>query len=229
MKKTYLLIIILLIIIIYLIIKNNKTTYIVNNTNSHLTKINNIDESHKTKIQIYFPITKYPKLNRNIKSFIDTSLNTFKSNIKDAPKLEVTYYTFYILYDEYYYKDYISISFYQEEFTGGAHPNHTIKTINYNTLTNKIITIDDLIKINPSLLNSLSSISRNKLKNSEKFKSHLDLYLLNEGTLPNKENFKNFTLTKEGLKIYFDYYQIAPYYYGTTEIIIPYNEINLSL
>lgn len=229
MKKTYLLIIILLIIIIYLIIKNNKTTYIVNNTNSHLTKINNIDESHKTKIQIYFPITKYPKLNRNIKSFIDTSLNTFKSNIKDAPKLEVTYYTFYILYDEYYYKDYISISFYQEEFTGGVHPNHTIKTINYNTLTNKIITIDDLIKINPSLLNSLSSISRNKLKNSEKFKSHLDLSLLNEGTLPNKENFKNFTLTKEGLKIYFDYYQIAPYYYGTTEIIIPYNEINLSL
>ena len=46
------------------------------------------------------------------------------------------YYTFYVLYDEYYYKDYISIVLYIEQFLGGAHPDHFIHTINYNTINN---------------------------------------------------------------------------------------------
>lgn len=51
--------------------------------------------------------------------------------------------------------------------------------------------------------------------------------MLLDGTKPTKENFSKFALTKDGLKVYFDYYQIAPYYYGNSELTIPYKGLNL--
>lgn len=231
MKKTYIYIsltlIISIIITIYIFKTNTHKTIPI--TTPTYTKINKIDESHKTKIKIYYPITPYQKLNKSILSIINTSINSFKEDLSYSPHLEDTYYTFYILYDEYTYKNYLSYIFYLEYFTGGAHPYHTIKTINYNTSTNKIITIEDLLKINPLLLPSISNISREKLKTNPKFTTHLDINMLNNGTSPLKENFQNFTLTPSGLKVYFDYYQIAPYYYGYSEITIPYQDLSLSL
>ena len=50
--------------------------------------------------------------------------------------------------------------------------------------------------------------------------------MLLEGTKPTLDNFKNFSYTEDGFKIYFNYYQIAPYYYGSSVITVPYNYIN---
>ena len=50
-----------------------------------------------------------------------------------------------------------------------------------------------------------------------------------EGTSPNKENYQRFNLSNDGLIIYFDRYQVAPYYYGDYNIIIPYKYLNLSI
>lgn len=229
MKKIYIYIYIISLTIFFLISLINTNHQTIPISSPTYTKINKIDESNKTKIKIYYPITPYQKLNKSILSLINTSINSFKEGLLSSPNLEDTYYTFYILYDEYTYKDYLSYIFYFEYFTGGAHPYHTIKTINYNTTTNKIITTEDLLKINPLLLPSLSNISREKLKNNPKFTTHLDIDMLNNGTTPTKENFQNFNLTPTGLKIYFDYYQIAPYYYGYSEITIPYQDLSLSL
>ena len=61
------------------------------------------------------------------------------------------------------------------------------------------------------------------------FPNKYDKQKLIEGTSPTIDNYKNFALTNKGLNIYFEYYQIAPYYYGYSEVTIPYNEINLML
>lgn len=229
MKKIYIYIYTISLTIFFLIFLINTNHQTVSISSPTYTKINKIDESNKTKIKIYYPITPYQKLNKSILSLINTSINSFKEDLSSSPNLEDTYYTFYILYDEYSYKDYLSYVFYKETYTGGAHPDHNILTINYNITKNKIITIDDLIALNSNILNSLSNISRHLLKQNPKFTTHLDLSLLEEGTNPTKENFQNFTLTTTGLKIYFNYYQIAPYYYGYSEITIPYNEIGLTI
>ncbi len=225
MKKIYIIIIILLLLIILLLYpkKNNlKITY-----QDNFTKMNTINKTNRTKINIYIPITKYQKLNHEIKKTVDNYLDEFNKESLDSPPTIDTYNTLYILYDEYYYKEYISIVLYIEKFTGGAHPNHTIKTIIYNKETNNFITIDNLIEDNPNILNNLSTISRETLLNNPKFKDNLVKDMLYTGTSPNKENFTNIAYTPNGLNVYFDYYQIAPYYYGYSEILIPYDKLNL--
>lgn len=201
--------------------ENNKNIYY------SVSKINTIDDEHKNKINIYFPITNYILLDKEINNIIDTYIKEFKDAINEYKIQENLYYTLYINYDEYTYKNYISFVFNIEMFTGGAHPNHFITTINYDTLNNKFINIDSLIDLNKNILNSLSKESRNILSSDKKFQINYNKDMMYEGTLPNKENFKNFVLTENGLKILFNYYQIAPYYYGETIINIKYEKLNI--
>ena len=49
--------------------------------------------------------------------------------------------------------------------------------------------------------------------------------LILEGTKPIKENFQHFILTENGIKLIFPRYQIAPYYQGEFELVIPYKEL----
>lgn len=201
--------------------ENNKNIYY------SVSKINTIDDEHKNKINIYFPITNYNLLDKEINNIVDTYIKEFKDAINEYKIQENLYYTLYINYDEYTYKNYISFVFNIEMFTGGAHPNHFITTINYDTLNNKFINIDSLIDLNKNILNSLSKESRNILSSDKKFQINYNKDMMYEGTLPNKENFKNFVLTENGLKILFNYYQIAPYYYGETIINIKYEKLNI--
>lgn len=201
--------------------ENNKNIYY------SVSKINTIDDEHKNKINIYFPITNYDLLDKEINNIIDTYIKEFKDAINEYKIQENLYYTLYINYDEYTYKNYISFVFNIEMFTGGAHPNHFITTINYDTLNNKFINIDSLIDLNKNILNSLSKESRNILSSDKKFQINYNKDMMYEGTLPDKKNFKNFVLTENGLKILFDYYQIAPYYYGETIINIEYEKLNI--
>lgn len=201
--------------------ENNKNIYY------SVSKINTIDDEHKNKINIYFPITNYKLLDKEINNIVDTYVKEFKDAINEYKIQENLYYTLYINYDEYTYKNYISFVFNIEMFTGGAHPNHFITTINYDTLNNKFINIDSLINLNINILNSLSKESRNILSSDKKFQINYNKDMMYEGTLPNKKNFKNFVLTENGLKILFNYYQIAPYYYGETIINIEYEKLNI--
>ena len=201
--------------------ENNKNIYY------SVSKINTIDDEHKNKINIYFPITNYNLLDKEINNIVDTYVKEFKDAINEYKIQENLYYTLYINYDEYTYKNYISFVFNIEMFTGGAHPNHFITTINYDTLNNKFINIDSLINLNKNILNDLSKESRNILSSDKKFQINYNKDMMYEGTLPNKENFKNFVLTENGLKILFNYYQIAPYYYGETIINIEYEKLNI--
>lgn len=219
--------IILSIIISFFYIKYHYEKIIINN--NKYTQISKTDNSLRKKIKIYYPITSYKKLNNEIKKNINKYYNEFNNLTKSYKISNDMYYTFYVLYDEYYFKDYISIVLYIEQFLGGAHPDHFIHTITYNTTNNKFINISNLIELNNNLLNKLSVISIEKLKENIKFQNKYDKNKLIEGTSPITDNYKNFAITDKGLNIYFEYYQIAPYYYGYSEITIPYNEINLVL
>ena len=130
MKKKYILLLMLLLIIIIsicLIYRNNN--------------------KEDTDIKVKYPIYEYYKLNKAITENINYYLKDNKDN----------YYFLYIDYKDYEYKEYISIVLYISYFTGGAHPNYEIKTINYNKSTNKFIDIDVLINRDKDILNKLSN------------------------------------------------------------------------
>ena len=172
-----------------------------------------------TDIKVKYPIYEYYKLNKVITENINYYL---KDNIDN-------YYFLYIDYKDYEYKEYISIVLYISYFTGGAHPNYEIKTINYNKNINKFIDIDDLINRDKDILNKLSIYSREYFSNNDMFNDKVVFDMMIDGTKSIKDNYKYFNITSDGLIIYFNRYQIAPYYYGDYSITISYNYLDLSI
>lgn len=113
---------------------------------------------------------------------------------------------------------------------GGAHGYQNVITFNYDVANKKIMGLGDLFASNPDYLKTLSEYSRkqliNKLSQDSKDKDYLNNIksMVEMGTQPLPENFKNFTISKDNiLTIYFGQYQVAPYASGEQKV-----EMNLS-
>ena len=79
------------------------------------------------------------------------------------------------------------------------------------------------------ILNKLSIYSREYFSNNDMFNDKVVFDMMIDGTKSIKDNYKYFNITSDGLIIYFNRYQIAPYYYGDYSITIPYNYLDLSI
>lgn len=186
-------------------------------------KVLEINEKFKYKININYPITKFNNVNKDIKVMLDSIIKNFIDSSKRNIMLNL-YYTLYITYEEYKYKDIISYIFKVSEFTGGAHPNNYLKSIRFDYDGN-IITIDTLISDDKNILIKLSNESRKILLSKDEFKSDNIINMVLDGTRPNKDNFENFALTNNGILVFFDYYQVGPYYYGVQKVLISYDKL----
>lgn len=214
-------------IILTLIITNVLFFIHIVNINALKIKTNNneykvIEQKNNYKIQIYYPITNYKELDDIIENKIDSYISEFKSDIKKSTIPINQYYSLIILYDSYEYNNYLSYIFRIEDATGKVHPNHRIYTIVYDKKTNKVITLNDLIKKNKNILTIFSEKSRKELKTNKRI---VDLSMLYEGTKPNKENFSNFVLSEDGLILFYPQYQVAPYSQGEFNVVISYKSI----
>ena len=178
---------------------------------------NTIMAKNQYEINIDFNNTKYKLLNEKINRKLDSIIKDFKKYIPDINQT----YTLEITHEYYEYKDYLSYVFFIESYTGGAHPNHKIWTITYDKNSNSIIDIDYLICKEPNILNIFSRSSRNKLFYN---KNIVDTNMMLEGTKPSIDNFSNFAFSKDGIILFFEYYQIAPYSSGEFKVTIPYNK-----
>ncbi len=188
------------------------------------------EKGNQYKIRIYYPYTSYSVLNQEMEKFVQKQLQEFKQNMKKYPLTPLQFYTLDISYQTYIYKDYVTYVFEIFLDTGGAHPNTYIHSISYNRATDKIITIDTLNKQYPNILNILSLESRKSLMKSKKLKevaTEERKNMIDEGTAPTLDNFRNFAFTENGLTIFFENYQVAPYVYGSFEVTIPYSILKI--
>lgn len=176
--------------------------------------------SKDNEINIIYPSTEYTVVNKKINNYIKKQIKEF-----DTTKTYLSSASYYLYgkYNETSYKNITSYIIFTEMYLGGAHPTHNLWTI--SNIKNQIITIDTLIKYNPNILNILSKETYQILSNNKLFKEDTILEMLKEGTKPTKNNFKNFMFSKEGLIVYFERYQIAPYYYGDYHVVIPYDKL----
>lgn len=187
--------------------------------------VQRINEKYRnSNIEVYYPVTKYELLNAELKNITDAKIAKFKEDIKDNVE-----YSMFINFDMYKYNDYISFVFHLLEDYAGAHPNTYIFTINYDIKNNCIINIDTLISKNNDILNLMSKYTYNSLSNDEKIKEINMSYMVIDGTKPIKTNFENFIFSNEGLIIFFERYQVAPYSYGEFWVTIPYEQLNLKI
>lgn len=215
MKLKYLIILFLIINLIFCI-------YIINVKAISNNEYKIEEKNNNYKIIAYYPKTDYPKLNNVINDKIYEYIKEFKENVNSSDYPINQYYSLIILYDCYEYDNYISYIFRIEDYTGGAHPNHRIYTVVYDIKNNVIITIDDLINKNQNILNIFSENSREILKSNDKITSSTMLY---EGTKPKKENFTNFVFSKNGIILFFQEYQVAPYSQGEFNVVLDYKKI----
>ncbi len=222
--KLYLIIVLLVLFNICIVIKNREHYFLDQYTTYTNNNENKIELSYKDdyKIKVYYPDTKYLKLDNTIDKKIGEIVSEFKNELTLNQVIPNFVSDLIITYDKYSYKDYLSYVFFIEYFTGGAHPNHEIWTITYDTKSDKIITIDDLINNNSNLLTKLSEYTRNELLHNPGI---TDVQMLIDGTKPEKENFSNFAFSDDGYLVFFQYYQVAPYSSGSFVVKVPYSEL----
>ncbi len=118
----------------------------------------------------------------------------------------------------------VSISFLVSEFTGGAHGNYYTDTLNFDLKTGKEIKMSDLFQPGSKYLKKLSDYSIADLKT--RLGEMSDDEWIKTGAGEKAENFGSWNLTKKGLMINFDPYQVAAYAAGPQTVIIPYAELS---
>ena len=116
----------------------------------------------------------------------------------------------------------LSLSFSTNSYTGGAHPNSTIEYIILDLKNQKLLSISDIVT-SKSKLTAVAERLFRKQKNLTAAQS-----LQGEGYFFEDGNFSisdNIGLQQNGLIIYFNSYEIAPYAMGPSAVIVPFYEI----
>ena len=118
----------------------------------------------------------------------------------------------------------LSLSSLEYSFLGGAHGNTTTKLINYNRRTAQRIGLDELfIRDYQQQLTAIAG----KLFRIQ-FKIETDSLLSGSGYWFENDQFtlnSNFSIQNDGLHFVYNPYEIAPYVYGTIELLLPYHEL----
>ncbi len=188
-----------------------------------------IEENDNYIIKAYYPVTQYQNLNDEILAVVNKNIDEFKNEISNFEKSDNLKYSLQINFNSYEYLDYISFVFNIFVDTKGAHPNTYISSVNYNTLTKKVLHITDFVDMNKDFLTILSTYSYDTLKDNEKIISSNVNDMLKEGTQPKVENFDAFALDKTGFIVFFENYSVAPYVAGEFIVTIPYEQLKLKL
>lgn len=113
----------------------------------------------------------------------------------------------------------LSITFEVWTYTGGAHGNLDVMTLNYSLLTGQRLGLVDLFEDPDLALNLMSEWSYNEL--SRRLGGMRQEQMLRTGLNPVPENFASLTLTPQGVRINFQPYQVAPWAAGAQKVNMP--------
>ncbi len=120
--------------------------------------------------------------------------------------------------------EYLSLLIKIYYFTGGAHGNEEIYAFNYDIVKKKKISIENFFDSPQEALKKISRISAQDIISqlqSRQWKIDDNLKeMLNQGTAPLFDNFKNFNFDSHKLILYFQKYQVAPGAVGSLTVTI---------
>ena len=117
--------------------------------------------------------------------------------------------------------DLVSIAFGVSTYgEGAAHPNHHTLVFNYDLNAGRTLSLSDLFKPNSDYLKVISSYTIGELK--KKFGPDPDTEWIERGAGAKAENYQNWNITRSGLQVTFDPYQVASYAEGEHIVVIPF-------
>ncbi|HXD32409.1 MAG TPA: RsiV family protein [Pyrinomonadaceae bacterium] len=123
--------------------------------------------------------------------------------------------------------DLISVKFDVGSYSAGAaHPNTVSAVLNYDVKTGKVLRLSDLFMPGAKYLQTISAYCIKDLKRQSKANnSLLDDESIQRGAGPDSENYQSWNITKKGLEITFDAYQVGAYAAGPQQVVIPYSAL----
>src|ERR1051325_6251267 len=121
----------------------------------------------------------------------------------------------------------ISVAFTEGTYSrGAAHGNSLTQVLNYDVKSGKKIALADLFKDKSKYLSVIASYCQKELKERAKKPDAMVLEeLIEPGAGPRADNYRAWNITKKGLWITFDPYQVAAYAAGPQYILVPYSAL----
>ena len=109
-------------------------------------------------------------------------------------------------------------------FQGAAHPNSYSETLNYDLKNGKVLKLADLFKPGAKYLQTIANYCIADLKKQASAKG-LMAEEIEKGAAPKADNYLGWTITRRGLGIGFDPYQVGPYAAGPQFVLVPYSDL----
>ena len=168
--------------------------------------------------------SRLTKLNQELRSLITKEVSNFKADFQEpGERLGPTgsyYETAY--WATLATNDLVSLAFGVSTYgEGAAHPNHNTLVFNYDLNAGRVLKLSDLFKPNSNYLSVISSYTIKELK--EKLGPDPDTDWIERGAGASEENYQAWNLTRTGLQVTFDPYQVASYAEGEHVVIVPYS------
>jgi len=162
-------------------------------------------------------------LNQRLNDLIAKEVDMWRQSFQQLPltqysngsSLDVKYTLVSQINDLWSFK--FDFSFYSDT---AAHPGLYSITVNYDLDQGRELALGDLFLVNSNYLETIASYCTNELS-KQPFADPVFL----EGAKPTVENYRNWNIAPEGLRITFDEYQVAPYAAGPQMVTVPYTEL----
>jgi len=175
----------------------------------------------------------FEKFNQAVRGSINKKVAAFKKEVApqpdDEPRPEGSMgsdlsvsYTVELAQDDLVSVDFSMSSYYQ----GAAHPNAFSEAINFDLKNGKQLKLSDLFKPGAKYLAAISAYCVADLKKQSKAKDNmLDDSTIQSGAGPTAKNYESWSITKRGIGINFDPYQVGPYAAGPQYVLVPYSAL----
>ena len=125
--------------------------------------------------------------------------------------------------------DLISIEFIVSSyFAGTAHPNSSSAVVNFDLKNGKSLRLADLFLPGSKYLQTLATHCVQALEKEAKEQGSngmLDDPWIERGAAPDLKNYNSWTISKKGIEITFDPYQVAAYAAGPQHVSVPYSAL----
>jgi hypothetical protein len=183
----------------------------------------------------------YEKFNQTIRSLINRKVSEFKKEMTPTAADELTPEEspapeessgsdITIGYEVALAKDdLVDIEFTVSSYSAGAaHPNSYTEVVNFDLKNGKSLKLADLFSPGAKYLQTLSTYCIQDLKKQAKEQGQdamVDDDWIKRGAGAELTNYDNWTITRKGLGITFDPYQVASYAAGPQSVVVPYSAL----
>jgi hypothetical protein len=201
-----------------------------------------IKEANKEKrytIEVEYPQidgdARFEAFNREARSLISKDVAAFKSGenetdsdgASDVPA-ETQNSSLEAGYDfRYATDDLISLAWSEGTYeAGAAHGNQLTQVLNYDVKKGKKLALADLFIDKSKYLTAIANYCMKELKErSKKEDAMIFADQIESGAGPRADNYRAWSITKKGLWITFDPYQVAAYAAGPQYVLVPYSAL----